>query len=148
MRSVVAVVALLALTACGGGDDSDKTNEADKATATPTIASTPAKADDAAPTPELRDAVQAYSDAFLTGDSDTAYALLSARCQERIAADEFSSAVTMAGAQYGDPLAFDTYSEDQQGTMARVTYTYSDAPEINQDSEPWVNEDGWKQDDC
>jgi hypothetical protein len=120
---------LLALTACGG-DDSDGGGGGD---------------DDSA---AIKEAAQAYSDAFLTGDGDAAYALLSARCQERRTAGEFGAVVSMAAEQYGEALEFKTFDAEMNDAQARVTYTFEVAA-INQADEPWVNEDGgWKNDDC
>lgn len=92
--------------------------------------------------------MQAYSDAFLMGDGAAAYALLSARCQERNTEAEFTSIVDRAGEQYGDPLPFKSFDAEISGDLARATYTYAVA-EINQDAEPWVREGGeWREDDC
>jgi hypothetical protein len=156
MRTVLGTLALLlALTACSSSDDEPNAAPTTPA-ATPTStapAPTPTEsstsfADDQL---ELREAVQAYSDAFLTGDADAAYALLSKRCQDRTGKAEFAAIVEQAGQQYGDPLPFKTFSTGvlvDDADLARVTYTYAVA-EINQDAEPWVREDGaWHEDDC
>lgn len=132
------VVAVAMLTGCSGDDS--------KTEAKPS-ASTPATTQAEDQGPALKAAVQSYSDAFLTGDGDAAFALLSKRCQDRLGESTFKAAVGAAGVKYGDALAFKSYEADISGTMARVTYTYA-KPEINQDAEPWVNESGWKQDDC
>lgn len=34
-----------------------------------------------------------------------------------------------------------------RGDLARLTYTYA-VSQINQSDEPWVDENGWKNDDC
>ncbi|WP_207506509.1 nuclear transport factor 2 family protein [Klenkia taihuensis] len=97
---------------------------------------------------ELRAAVQSYSDAFLTGDADVAYDLLTARCKDRTSAAQFSGIVSAASQLYGAALPITSYSAEVSEDLARVTYTY-DVPAINQTSEPWAREDGeWKQDDC
>lgn len=124
---------LLALTACGGGSDgsdgSAKTGSDDESAA-------------------IREAAQAYSDAYLTGDADAAYGLLSQRCQDRMPADQFGAVVQAAKAQYGSALDFKSFDADVNGDQARVTYTY-DTAAINQDQEPWVKESGeWREDDC
>lgn len=96
----------------------------------------------------LRKAVTSYSNAYLTGDADTAYAQLSARCVNRTTVTEFAELVSAAETAYGSALPLATYSANISGDLARVTYTYADAT-INQESEPWVKESGkWKQDDC
>lgn len=120
----LALTALLA-TACGGGGDA------------------PAAKDDGA----LRDAVQSYSDAYLTGDDSTAFDALSSRCQDKIGADAFSAVVSAAGETYGSPMPIKSFSADMNGEQARATYTY-DAAAINQKDQPWVNEGGWKYDAC
>ncbi|MEU4419700.1 nuclear transport factor 2 family protein [Actinoplanes sp. NPDC024001] len=97
---------------------------------------------------ELRAAVQAYSDAFLTGDATTAYGLLSDRCRKRLSQAEFTETVTAAKELYGSPLPFQSYSATATGDLARVSYTYS-IKAINQEKEPWTREAGrWHQDDC
>ncbi|MFT4081174.1 MAG: hypothetical protein QM638_01180 [Nocardioides sp.] len=150
-RLILLVLPALALTACGGGGDqkttiSVTTPAASTSTSTSTEAAEPSASDSA---PRIRDAVQAYSDAFLTGEGAKAYGLLSTRCQERTSQSDFEATVSQAGEQYGNALSFASFSADVSGTMARVTYTYADYPEIDQDSEPWVLEDGaWHEDDC
>jgi len=98
---------------------------------------------------ELRAAVQAYSDAFLTGDGRAAYAMLSARCRHRTAKADFLHIVTIARETLGGkPRAFLSYTEQVSGDLARVTYTFDD-PTLNQEAEPWVRETGtWHEDDC
>jgi hypothetical protein len=96
----------------------------------------------------LRDAVQAYSDAFLTGDGAASYELLSARCQEREGREEWVSLVAGAGQIYGEPLDFTSYQPEISGDQAKVSYTF-ERSEINQTDEPWVYEHGrWRNDDC
>lgn len=96
----------------------------------------------------LRTAVQAYSDAYLTGRSSTAYALLSARCRKRMSNDAFSALTSAAKKTYGSALPLRSFDAEVSGDLARVTYTY-DLKAIDQDAEPWVREDGqWKEDDC
>jgi hypothetical protein len=99
-------------------------------------------------TDDLKLAVKAYSDAFLTGDAKTAYDLLSERCRKRMPEAEFTGIVDAAEKMYGSALPLQTYSAKVSGDLARVTYTYS-VKAINQESEPWAREDGaWHQDDC
>ena len=96
----------------------------------------------------LRTAVKKYSDAYLTGDATTAFNLLSARCQKRMSAAAFADIVRGARDMYGSALPIKTFDAQISGDLARVTYTY-DVKAINQDSEPWVREDGkWHEDDC
>ena len=97
----------------------------------------------------LREAVQAYSDAFLTGDSESAYTMLSERCQRRMDKADFARITTIARDIYGGkPQVFVKYAERVSGNFARVTYTF-DSPTLSQDEEPWVREFGaWHEDDC
>lgn len=114
---------LVTLTACGGGGS-------DEASA-------------------IEGAAQDYSDAFLTGDAEGAYALLSERCQERTPSDAFALVVETAASQYGTALEFSDYDAEVNGEQARVTYSYADHSEIDQTDEPWVKESGeWRVDDC
>ncbi|WP_205650612.1 nuclear transport factor 2 family protein [Actinoplanes solisilvae] len=109
------------------------------------VTSQPAKAEGST---ELRQAVQAYSDAFLTGDATTAYGLLSERCRKRTSLSTFTGIVSAAEQMYGSALPFESYSAKESDDLARVTYTYS-IKAINQEAEPWTREAGnWHQDDC
>lgn len=96
----------------------------------------------------LEKQVRAYSAAFLAGQGDAAYELLSKRCKERNTRPQFVSLVQIAGKQYG-PQEIRSLKVDQaSGDLARVTYTY-DRAELDQRGEPWVRESGvWRIDDC
>jgi hypothetical protein len=99
--------------------------------------------------PALLDAVQGYSDAYLSGDADTAYAYLSARCQTALGHDEFTTDVEAAANSYGEPLPFQVYKASEFGGAAYVTYTYKAAPEINARGQLWTRDDGtWHYDAC
>jgi hypothetical protein len=101
------------------------------------------------PSVELRKRVQAYSDAYLTGEPVKAYAILSQRCHERLTLSYFTGIVTAASDQYGTALPVASFDAQISGDLARATYTYQAAPELNQDAEPWVREGGaWREDDC
>lgn len=92
--------------------------------------------------------MQAYSDAFLKGEANAAYAMLSKRCRDRVARAEWSDIVEQAKQTYGSALPIKTFDAQVSGDMARVTYTF-DLAAINQDAEPWVREGGsWREDDC
>lgn len=146
--SVGVYIGVLLLAGCSGGDDSGKApgSVVEPAADVNTSAASTQTPDDGAGA--LRVAVQAYSDAFLTGEGDTAYALLSRRCQDRNSSDDFTAMVVAAGELYGSPLAFTSFDAQVSGDLARVSYTY-DVASINQDAEPWVREDGkWHEDDC
>jgi hypothetical protein len=155
MTRYAAILLLVALSGCSGSTDSSTAVQpsSPKSTSNEVTASTSAAAspspDTVDETPAVRAAAQAYSDAFLTGDSDAAFALLSTRCQERLGKPAFAAVVTQAGQAYGTALAFETFGAEVSGDLARVTYTYAEDPSINQDSEPWVREGGaWHEDDC
>jgi hypothetical protein len=126
------------------------------AAASPAIPSTgsptPVQPTAVQPTPDesaaLKKAVNAYSVAYLSGDGNGAFALLSSRCKARLSETQMGALTAAAKATYGQ-LPIETYTvDDLSGDLARVTYTYS-APDINQTKEPWVRESGkWLEDDC
>lgn len=154
---IIAAVLLTGALLAGCGDSSSsrsstknksttsKSNKSGTSTKKPTTKAKPVKNSQE----DLRNAVQAYSDAYLTGDAPTAYELLSERCRKRMSLTEFTELVTAAKQTYGSALPFQTYSAAAVGgELARVTYTYS-VPAINQEKEPWTREaGGWHQDDC
>jgi hypothetical protein len=151
----VCVGASLLVAGCGDTTDADLPTATGKSA--PAESSSPAvtpstqasaAAEEAGAKDELRLAVKAYSDAFLTGDATTAYGLLSERCRKRTSLSEFTGIVTAAERMYGSALPLETYSAKVSDDLARVTYTYS-IKAINQEAEPWVREGGdWHQDDC
>jgi hypothetical protein len=97
---------------------------------------------------QVRQAAEAYSDAFLTGDADAAFRLLSRRCRETIGIAAFGDIVDEAADLYGSPLAFTSFRADVKGSKASLTYTY-DVPALDQVDEPWVQRGGqWRNDDC
>ncbi|WP_433320236.1 hypothetical protein [Micromonospora chersina] len=97
---------------------------------------------------ELRQAVVAYSDAFLDAKPTAGYELFSARCKERVTLSEFTGMLTAAKQMYGKAMTIKSLEAQISGDLARVTYT-NDVPALNQSKEPWVRQDGrWKQDDC
>lgn len=109
---------------------------------TPSPSATP---DAAAP---LRRAVTAYSAAFLGGDGDAAYRLLSERCKARTSREAMGSMTASAKKTYGEQPIKTLTVDSLAGDLARVTYTYS-VPALNQTKEPWVREAGqWHEDDC
>jgi hypothetical protein len=100
------------------------------------------------PRAELYQAVANYSDAYLAGQGGTAYGMLSARCQQRVAQPEYVGASQLAQSVYGNQLISTLNIDDVSGNLARVSYTYPNSS-INQLSEPWIYENNaWKQDDC
>jgi hypothetical protein len=151
----VCVGASLVLAGCGDATDQEVPVATGKSapaeSSSPDGTSSPqasAATDEAGTKDELRFAVKAYSDAFLTGDAATAYGLLSERCRKRTSLSEFTGIVTAAEQMYGSALPLATYSAKVSDDLARVTYTYS-IKAINQEAEPWTREGGnWHQDDC
>lgn len=152
-RYLSGATAVLFLTGCGGaaGGDARTTgtpSSSGPSTTSTTRTSSPTHAATTSDEAALRTAVQAYSDAFLTGNGKQAYALLSTRCQERNTLAEFTAMTDQAKALYGDPLPMKSYDAQISGEMARVTYAYAISG-INQTREPWVRESGnWHEDDC
>jgi hypothetical protein len=151
-KSAALIVAVLVLAGCGGNTTqktAPPTTTSPSGTPTKTVApsQSPSPTKTAAPDP-LRVAVQAYSDAYLTGKPLVSYNLLSKRCQARVSLSYWTGLVTAAKDAYGSALPIKTYSEHVEGTLARVTYTY-DVSAIDQTDEPWVMESGhWHEDDC
>ncbi|WP_433364225.1 hypothetical protein ACQPZX_33580 [Actinoplanes sp. CA-142083] len=148
-KIVVAAAACVLTAGCDGTTPApapDVTSAAAGSPATPTGTSPAAAA--TTDHDDLKASVQAYSDAYLTGDGKTAYGLLSRRCRKRITPAAFTTIVDFAKQEYGSALPIKTFSAAVSGDLARVTYTYS-VKAIDQDSEPWVREDGrWHEDDC
>lgn len=140
MRLALAALLMLALTACGGSDEPAATD--------PTASASLAQSTETIQAAALHAAVKAYSDAYLTGDGPTAYAILSERCKDRITEAEFSALVDQGGELYGSALPMESFEASISGDTARATYTYS-IEAINQTLEPWVLESGkWREDDC
>ncbi|WP_435232853.1 hypothetical protein [Micromonospora aurantiaca (nom. illeg.)] len=149
---IVMPLCLLPLTACSSNADRP---EAALTSTSPAPASSTASDAAASPTAQaaseeakLRQAVVAYSDAFLDAKPTVGYELFSARCKERVTLSEFTGMLAAAKQMYGKAMPIKTFEAQISGDLARVTYTY-DVPALNQNKEPWVREDGkWKQDDC
>jgi hypothetical protein len=134
----------LLLAACGGESPEDPA----EAPAAEDPAEAPAANDPDSDEAELEAAVRGYSRAFLGGEANVAWDLLSARCRDRLSKHEFAGAVTMAPDLYGGAVLEELVIEELSGNLARVTYQY-DIAEISQDREPWAFEDArWKNDDC
>lgn len=138
---------LFAALVAGCSSGSDKEAAEPKAEPTPTAdATTTTAAPEPSPDDDLEAAVQDYSKAFLGGDGEGAYALLSKRCQATIAANDFNDIATQAKDQYGE-LNIESLKVSVDGDSATATYTYPVEP-LNQTGEKWIDEGGWKNDDC
>lgn len=144
--ATVILVTGLSLAGCGSASHaSSGTAGGPSQTATGMASSSaPRSADQRA---ALRRAVQAYSDAYLTG-KPSAYGMLSARCRVRMGRSHFAGMLAAAKNLYGNALPMKSFSAKISGDMARVTYTYA-VSAIDQTAEPWVREGGsWHEDDC
>jgi hypothetical protein len=95
----------------------------------------------------LEATVRAYSAAFLGGDGAGAWALLSTRCQEKMAEIDYKATVAAAGVKYGS-ATLQSVTGTVNGAEGSATYTYSD-PTIDQHDQPWTFESGgWRWDAC
>jgi hypothetical protein len=166
-KSALIVAGLLLVSACSSGSDQvSGTTTAPASTteapATSTVigsmpsttrfdrGTAPAAPSNKKPAPaSLETRVRAYTKAFLGGDAEGAYALLSERCHGEIAYAEFKAVVDQATDLYGD-ATITSYSAtfSVEVTAARVTYELSD-PVLNQTNERWLLEAGvWVNDEC
>jgi hypothetical protein len=103
----------------------------------------PAATDTAA----VEDAVRSYSSAYLRGDSQTAYVMLSTRCRKIINLGQLKAASAGGAALYGQAQLISVTSI-VDGDHASVTYRFSQ-PAIDQENQPWVREAGrWHYDAC
>jgi hypothetical protein len=137
----LAACAVLALAGCGSSTPARSSVGTVKPAAAPPVTAAQAGAG-------LRAAVQAYSDAYLSGQGKVAWGLLSARCQKIYPLEMFSSLTNLAKTVYGGPLRMTSFKAHVAEGMARVTYTYV-VPAINQTDQPWTLEaGGWRDDNC
>jgi hypothetical protein len=141
----VGLVALLSgLTACGGSNSPTATPTQTPFTIPP-VATSPAGSSERE---ALEEAIRDYSEAYLGGDAERAWGLLSERCKQRITLDDMRSLVDQAEELYGDAELTEIRVVDLSGDLARATYRFSE-PELDQLKEPWVREGGqWHVDDC
>jgi len=147
---LAAAAVVLALAGCGTASTPTAAGTSKPATSTPAAGPATMSAEPTAPQAEaaLRAAVQAYSDAHLSGNGKAAYALLSARCQKMDTLEGFSALADQAKNLYGNPVPMTSFKAHIAGGMARVTYTYM-IKAINQTDQPWTLESGgWRDDNC
>ncbi|MEO3851740.1 hypothetical protein ABGB09_29630 [Streptomyces sp. B8F3] len=141
-RCVLALAAVTLFAAAACGSDNDDAPEE------PAGSSASGKADEV--TTALEERVRAYTDAYFAPDADTAYEMLSQRCQDQINADAYATQLDQAAADYGQ-LAVETLTVDEvAGDMARVTYTVG-LPKFDKQlvEQPWVRDGGqWQYDAC
>ena len=120
------------LVGCSSGDGSAGPAQPDPTTASP---------------PPLEAAVRAYSAAFLGNEADTAYEMLTERCQGETAQAEFQRSVSRASELFGD-AKMTSYADEVDGQVGSATYGF-DASTIDQVSERWLLVGGsWRNDDC
>ncbi|WP_062645753.1 hypothetical protein [Streptomyces maremycinicus] len=145
-RATIATAALLfaVLTACSSSGDAPAASDSGKPAAEPTV-SVPAEHEG----DDLEAAVAVYTAAYFAGDSDTAYAMLSARCAKEITKDAYAGVVRQAKTDYGpDHLATDVRAE-VSGDLGRATYKVEGLPRFDRTKQPWALEEGaWKYDAC
>ena len=95
----------------------------------------------------VRAAVEQYSAAYLGDRPEEAFAMLSARCKERVPLAEMRTLTAGAKRLYGT-VKLVAFSAEVSGGLARATYRYDNAA-INQTAQPWAREDGaWRYDAC
>jgi hypothetical protein len=95
----------------------------------------------------VEDAVRSYSSAYLSGDGQKAYELLSARCKKVISLSEIKAAAAGAAVLYGQAQLISVVPI-VDGDRASVTYRFNQ-PAIDQENQSWVREaGGWRRDQC
>lgn len=95
---------------------------------------------------EVRAAVEAYSTAYLSGDGAGAYELLSKKCQQSMPLSTFAGMTEQAKDLYGE-VPIESFDARVKGDRATVSYSYA-VKALTQTGESWVNEGGWKNNDC
>lgn len=139
-----AVLLLAALTACSSSDDKPTASDSSPADAEQTT-SVPAEheADD------LKAAVGVYTGAYFEGDADTAYGMLSKRCQGKVTPEAYGAVVKQAAQDYGSDHPATDVQAEVSGKLARVSYKVKGLPKLDQQAQPWALEgDAWKYDAC
>ena len=131
---------LLALVACGGGNEGSAGQEPPAASAT--------QATEPSPEDDLERAFRAYTQAFLTGDAATAYALLSERCRAETPLSGFAEASEMAAELYGE-VDYTIETVEVSGDRGTVDATSAVEALNSKGGSAWVLEDGeWHTDKC
>lgn len=144
--TTLAALLLTTLTACSSSEDSgDDVPAADSSASSPAVEESSKPADDGA----LQQAVEDYTAAYFDGDSDTAYEMLSERCQGKITPEVYGATLEQAAADYGDGHPATDVKPEVSGDLARVSYWVEGLPKFDQESQPWAREGGdWKYDAC
>lgn len=156
LKATLLTAIVLLANGCGDNDtETSPTTTSTSTTSTPTQSDTTegtdpdeTSPDDTTP-PPIEDAVITYTRAFGQGDADTAWNLVSARCQADLARTQYTAAVTEAGRLYPD-LDVTDITAAVDGQNAAVTYSTTAADDgIAYVGQPWVVEDGgWRWDAC
>ncbi|MET7657068.1 MULTISPECIES: hypothetical protein [unclassified Streptomyces] len=145
-RATIATTALLlaALTACSSSDDAPAASDSGTPAAEPTV-SVPAEHEG----DDLEAAVAVYTSAYFAADTDTAYAMLSARCAKKITKDAYAGVVTQAKTDYGPDHPAADVQADVSGDVGTATYKVEGLPKFDRTKQPWALEgDAWKYDAC
>lgn len=147
--TIAAALLLAALTACSSSDDAPAggvpaAGDSGTPVAEPTV-SVPAEHEG----DDLEAAVAVYTAAYFSGDADTAYGMLSARCAKTVTADAYAAVVGRAAADYGADHRASEVTAEVSGTTGRATYRVTGLPKFDKRDQPWTLEgDAWKYDDC
>jgi hypothetical protein len=97
---------------------------------------------------DLADAVEGYFDAFTSGDPAATRLFISARCNAVLVDPDFTNLVTATVEAYPD-LAIESWeSVEIDGDTATVEYETGEEVVDAAGPSEWVNEDGWKYDNC
>lgn len=143
---VTTAVLTAALTACSSSNDG---TDAKPSASTPATTAAPTTSTPPTGNAALEQAVKAYTAAYFKGDTDTAYGLLSKRCQGRIDRDVYAATVKQAHTDYGPDHPATGVQADVSGGLARVSYKVQGLPKFDQTGQPWTREGGaWKYDAC
>ncbi|WP_406010925.1 hypothetical protein OG440_35930 [Streptomyces sp. NBC_00637] len=145
-RATIATAALLlaALTACSSTDDAPAASDSGTPAAEPTVSVPAAHEGD-----DLMAAVAVYTASYFAADTDTAYAMLSARCAKQITKDTYAGVVRQAATDYGPDHAATDVRAEVSGDVGLATYKVEGLPKFDQTKQPWALEgDAWKYDAC
>ncbi|MDT0342928.1 hypothetical protein [Streptomyces litchfieldiae] len=151
--TALTAAALLALMAAGCSDDSGDDGEESEESAPPeqsTRDQPPAADIDPEAAAALEESVRAYTEAFFAPDAETAYGLISERCQGAIELEAYAEQLDQAAADHGGLAVESFVVEQMEGELARVTYTVG-VPEFDERlaGQPWrLQGDTWVFDAC
>ena len=98
---------------------------------------------------QLFHAVQAYNDAYYTGDARTVRRLRVSLCRELSWEEGLPSQVNKAATEYGEPQRITSFRARTAGRLAFVTYAFEDPDLRRHRGEAWSREpEGWRYADC